>query len=142
MAQTSMKAELTSGKLPPHTGAADLPVESLKTIVGVDTGPVFAGKITVGQSLLDVIFRLFSGLFQLHGTQFLHHGFGFLPSSLLAFPGLDRLERFSHQLHLGARRDSEHIAVKVDGTALVLGFEEYFPKSLTAYQGTCHLPPV
>src|SRR5699024_5644729 len=32
--------------------------------------------------------------------------------------------------HLGARRDREHIAVKVDGTALVLGFGEYFSHGL------------
>ena len=43
---------------------------------------------------------------------------------------MDRLEHLCHQLYLGARRDREHIAVKVDGTALVLGFGEYFSHSL------------
>ena len=43
---------------------------------------------------------------------------------------MDCLEHLCHQLHLGARRDREHIAVKVDGAALVLGFGEYFSHSL------------
>ena len=43
---------------------------------------------------------------------------------------MDRLEHLSHQLHLGARRYREHIAVKMDGATLVLGFGEHFSHSL------------
>ena len=54
----------------------------------------------------------------------------FSRAAFLAFLGVDRLEHLCHQLHLGARCDREHIAVKVDGTSLVLGFGEYFSHSL------------
>ena len=43
---------------------------------------------------------------------------------------MDCLEHLCHQLYLGTRRYGEHIAVKVDSTALVLGFGEYFSHSL------------
>ena len=43
---------------------------------------------------------------------------------------MDRLEHLGHQLHLGARRDREHVAVKMDSATLVLGFGEHFSHSL------------
>ena len=43
---------------------------------------------------------------------------------------MDCFEHLGYQLYLGARRDREHIAVKVDRTPLVLGFGEYFSHSL------------
>lgn len=114
-----------------YTGtAADLPVESLHDIVGSNTGPVFTGKLTVGQRFLNAILHLLGSLFQLHRMQLLHHGVGFLPGSVLAFLGVDCLEHLGYQFYLGAGRDGEHIAVKVYGTTLVLSFWEYFSHSL------------
>jgi hypothetical protein len=85
-----------------HTGAAaDLPVEPFYDIVGTDASPVFIGKITVSKRLLNPIFYLLGGLFQFHGTQFLHDCFSFLPGSFLALLGMDRLEHLRHQFHLG-----------------------------------------
>ena len=73
---------------------ADLPLQPLHDIVGPDASPVFTGEIAVGKRLLNAIFQLLGGLLQLHGTQFLHHGFGFLPGSFLGFLGADRFEHF------------------------------------------------
>ena len=43
------KSGITVRKTAHHPGAAaDLPVESLKTIVSADACPVFAGEVTVG----------------------------------------------------------------------------------------------
>ena len=42
---------------------------------------------------------------------------------------MDRLEHRSNQLYLGTRDRREHIAVKVDDTALVLGLREHFSHS-------------
>ena len=50
----------------------DLPVELLNDIVGTDASAVFAPSP-----------HFLSSLFQLHGTQFLHHGFDFLPSDFM-----------------------------------------------------------
>ena len=88
-------------RLPAHHAgaagaAANLPVQPLNDIVGADTAPVFTGEIAVGQSLLNAIFYLLCGLFQLHSTQFLHHSFGLLPGCFLALLSVDRFE------HLGA----------------------------------------
>ena len=43
---------------------------------------------------------------------------------------MDRLEHLGHQLHLGARRDREHIAVEVDGAPMVFGLRKSFSHSL------------
>ena len=124
LAQTSIRAELPSGKLPT---TANLPVQPLNDIVGADTGPVFAGEIAVGQSLLNAIFHLLCSLFQLHSAQFLHHSFGLLPGCFLDLLGVDRFEHLGHNLYLGAGRYRENIAVKVDGT----------PPRPPAYRGFC-----
>ena len=114
-----------------HTGAAaNLPVQPLNDIVGADTAPVFTGEIAVGQSLLNAIFYLLCGLFQLHSAQFLRHSFGPLPGCFLALLSVDRFEHLGHNLYLGAGRYRENIAVKVDGTPLVCGFGEHFPHGL------------
>ena len=52
------------------SAAADLPVQPLNNIVGSDVSPVLAGKITVGQGLLNTVLNFFSGLLQFHGTEF------------------------------------------------------------------------
>ena len=45
---------------PHHAGpAADLPVQPLDHIVGANAGPMLAGKIAVGQCLLNAILDLF-----------------------------------------------------------------------------------
>ena len=129
-AQTSIKAELPSGKLLSHECGGGSPVESFNNVVGTDTGPVFTGKIAVSQRFLNAIFYLLGSLFQLHRVQLLHHGFGFLTGSFLVLLGVDRLEHLGHQLHFGTRRHREHIAVKVDRTSLVFGFGEHFSHSL------------
>lgn len=111
------------------SAAADLPVEPFNDVIGTDASPVFAGKIAVSQRFLNAILHLLGGLFQLHRAQLLHHGFGFLPGSFLALLSMDRFEHLCHQLHLGARRYGEHIAVEVHSTPLVLGLWEYFSHS-------------
>ena len=114
-----------------HTGtAADLPVQSFNHIVGVDTGPVFAGEIAVSKSLLNAILHLLSCLLQFHRAQFLHHGFSLLPGCLLALLSMDCLEHFRHQFHLGERCDREHISVKVNDTLLVFGLRKHFSYGL------------
>ena len=114
-----------------HTGAAaDLPVRPLNHIIGTDASPVLTGKIAVSQCFFNAVLHLLGGLFQLHGTQLLHYGFGLLTGGFLALLGVDRLEHLGYQLHLRARCYGEHIAVKVDGTPLVFGFRKHFSHSL------------
>ena len=105
--------------------AADLPVQPFNDIVGADTGPVLTGKIAVGQSLINAVLHLLSGLLQFHGTEFFYHGFGLFTGCFLALLGMDRLEHLGYQLYLGAWRNGEHIAVKVDGTPLVFGLRKH-----------------
>ena len=114
-----------------HTGsAAYLTVQPFHDIVGPDTSPVFTGKIAVGQRFLNAILHFFSGLYQLHGAQFLHHGLGFFPGCFLALLSMDRLEHFGYQFHLGARRNGKYISVEVDDSSLVLGFGKHFSHCL------------
>ena len=79
------------------SAAADLPVQPFNHIVGADASPVLTGKIAVSQRFLNSILHLLSSLFQLHREQLLHHGFGFLPGSLLALLGVDRLEHLPRE---------------------------------------------
>lgn len=114
-----------------HTSAVtDFPVQPFNDIVGTDTGPVFAGKIAAGHCFLNAILHLLRSLFQLYREQLLRHGFDFLPSSLFALLGVDRLKHLSYQLYFGARRDWGHIPVKVDGTSLVFSFRKRFAYGL------------
>ena len=87
-AQTSMRAELPSGKLPTTRVRRRISRFSrLNDIIGTDAGPVFAGKIAVSQRFLNAVLHLLGGLFQLHGAQLLHHGFGLSPGRLSCSPG-------------------------------------------------------
>ena len=72
--------------------------EPISNVIGTDASPVLAGKIAVGQRLLNAILYLLGRLFQFHGAQFFHHSFGLFPGCFLAFLGVDRLE------HLGQIR--------------------------------------
>jgi hypothetical protein len=50
---------------PHHAGsAADFPVQPLDHVVGADARPVFAGKIVVGQRLLNAVLDLLGSLLQ------------------------------------------------------------------------------
>ena len=97
---------------------------------------MLTGKITIGQSLLDAVLHLLSSLFQLHGTQLLHYGPGLFTSGFFALLGVDRLEHFGYQFHLGARCDREHITVKVDGAAYaaMTGREQKKANDVLCYQ--------
>ena len=58
------------GECPHHTGApTDLTVQPLDHIVGADTRPMLAGKIAVGQRLLNAVLDLLGSLIQFHGAQ-------------------------------------------------------------------------
>ena len=110
---------------------ADLPVQHLNAIVGVDACPVFTRKLAVGKRLLNPISRFLDDLFYFHGTQFLHHDFGFLPINFLALLSMNHPEQhLDYQFRLGARRYRKHVAVKVDGATLVLCFGKHFSNSL------------
>ena len=86
---------------PHHAGpAADLTVQPLDHIVGANTRPVFAGKIAVGQRLLDAIFDFLGSLLQLQRFQFGNHGFRLLTGGFLALLRVDRLEHLRHDLDL------------------------------------------
>ena len=75
-----------------HAGsAADLPVQTFDHIVGTDARPMLAGKIAVGQCLLNAVLDLFGCLLQLHGAQLGDHGLRLLAGRFLALLGVDRL---------------------------------------------------
>ena len=62
-AQTSMRAELPSGKVRPLGLAANIPVQPLDHIVGTNPGPMLRGKVTVSQGFLNTaLHHLRSGL--------------------------------------------------------------------------------
>ncbi len=64
------QSRVTVWEVAHHAGAAaNLPVQPLNDIVGSDTSPVFTGKITVGESLLNVIGGVKD--FSQNGLQFL-----------------------------------------------------------------------
>ncbi len=113
-----------------HTSAAaDLLVQPFNDIIGADTSPVFTQEIAIGEGLLDLILHPLSGLLQLHGTESFRHSFSLFPGSFFALLSVDRLEHLGHQLHFGARRNSEHIAVEVDDTPLVFGLRKHLSHS-------------
>ena len=91
---------------------------------------MLAGKIAVGQRFFNAVLHLPGSLFQFHGAQLFHHGFGLFAGSFLAFLSVDRLEHLGHQLYLGAWRYREHVTVEVDGTPLVFGLRKHFSHSL------------
>ena len=62
-------------------------------------------SLGLSQRFLYAILHLPGGLFQLHGTEFLHHCLSLFSGCFLALLRVDRLEHLDHQLHLGTRRD-------------------------------------
>ena len=88
---------------PHHAGpAADLTVQPLDHVVGADAGPVFAGKIAVGQRFLNAVLDLLSCLLQFHSAQLFHHSLRLLAGRFFALLRVDRLEHFCHNLDLGS----------------------------------------
>ena len=84
-----------------HAGsAADLTVQPLDHVVGTDARPMLAGKIAVGQRLLNAVLDLLGSLLQLHGAQLGDHGLRLLAGRLFALLGVDRLEHFCHNFDL------------------------------------------
>ena len=105
-----------------HAGAAaDLPVQPLNYVVGTDAGPMFAGKVAVGQRLLNAVLDLLGSLLQLHGAQLGNDSLRLLAGRFFALLGVDRLEHFCHNFDLGFRHNGENIAVEMHRAALVFG---------------------
>ena len=99
---------------PHHAGsAADLTVQPLDHIVGADARPMLAGKIAVGQRLLNAVLDLLGSLLQFHGAQLGDHGFRLLAGRLFALLGVDRLEHFRYNFSLGFGHNGENVAVKM-----------------------------
>ena len=100
------------GECPHHTGApTDLTVQPLDHVVCTDAGPMLAGKIVVGQRLLNAVLDLLGSFLQLHGAQLDDHGLRLLAGRFLALLGVDRLEHFCHNFDLGFWHNRENIAV-------------------------------
>ena len=119
------------GECPHHAGAAaDLPVQPLDHVVGADARPVFAGKIAVGQRLLNAVLDLFGGLLQFHGAQLGDYGLRLLAGCLFTLLGVDRLEHFCHNFDLGFGHNGENIAVEMHRAALIFGVREHLAHGL------------
>ena len=104
--------------------AADLAVQSLDHVVGTDPGPMLAGKIAVGQSLINAVLHLFGRFLQLHGAQLSNHGLRLLAGRFLALLCVDRLEHFRYNFNLELGHNRENIAVEMHRAALVFGLGE------------------
>ena len=86
---------------PHHAGpSADLTVQPLDHIVGADARPMLAGKVTIGQCLLNAVLNLLGSLLQFHGAQLRNHSLCLLARRLLTLLGVDRLEHFATILTL------------------------------------------
>ena len=119
------------GERPHHPRpSADLPVQPLDHVVCTDARPVLAGKIAVGQRLLNAVLDLFGGLLQLHGAQLGDHGFRLLTGRFFALLGVDRLEHFCHNFDLRFRHNRESVAVEMHRAALVFGVREHLAHGL------------
>lgn len=84
--------------------AADLavqPLDHIDHIVGADVCPVLAGKVAVGQRLLNAVLDLLGSLLQFHGSQFGNDGFRLFTGGSLALLCMDRLEHLRHDFELG-----------------------------------------
>ena len=110
--------------------AADFPVQPLDRVVGTDAGPVLAGKIAVGQRLLNAVLDLLGSLLQLHGAQLGDHGLCLLAGRLLALLGVDRLEHFCHNFDLGFGHNGENVAVEMHRAALIFGVQKHLAHGL------------
>ena len=80
--------------------AADLTVQPFDHIVGADTRPVLAGKITAGQRLLDAVLDLLGSFLQLHRSQLGNDSSCLLEGGFFALQRVDRLEHFRCNLDL------------------------------------------
>ena len=109
--------------------SAYFPVQPLNHIVRPDPRPMLAWKIAVGQCLLYAVLNLLGRLFQLHGSQFRHYGFGLFSGCLFILLRMDRLEHFCHQLRLGFWHNGKYIAIEMYHAALVFSLREYFAHS-------------
>lgn len=119
------------GERPHHAGsAADLTVQPLNHVVGADARPVLAGKVTIGQCLLDAVLDLLGGLLQLHGARLGDHGFRLLAGRLFALLGVDRLEHFCHNFDLGFGHNRENVAIEMHRAALVFGVRKHLAHGL------------
>ena len=124
-AQTSMRAELPSGKLPSTTGTAtDLPVQPFNNIANTNMKPVFTGIIAVNQCSRNAILHSFCSLFQLHRAQLLHLAFGLFTFSSLALLGMDCLEYLGNQVYIGTRNYRKYAAIKAGCMPLVFGLRK------------------
>ena len=90
------KGRVAVRKVAHHTGASDLPVQSLNHIISTDASPMLPGKIAIGQRLFNAILYLLGCFFQPHRTQFLHHSLGLLAGSFLALLNVDCFEHLSY----------------------------------------------
>ena len=116
---------------PHHAGpAADLTVQPLDHVVGADARPVLAGKVTIGQCLINAVLDLLGGLLQFHGVQLGDHGFRLLAGRFFALLGVDRLEHFCHNFDLGFGHNRENIAVEMHRAALVFGVRKHLAHGL------------
>lgn len=114
-----------------HTGApADFPVQPFYDIVGANSRPMLRGEVCIGQSFFHAVLNLFCRLLQFHSTKFCHHCRGLLTSRFFVLLGMDGLEHFSDQFHLGFGNHREHVAVKVHHAALVFGLWKHFSHGL------------
>ena len=110
--------------------SADLTVQPLDHVVGADARPMLAGKIAVGQRLLNAVLDLLGSLLQLHGAQLGNHGFRLLAGRLFALLGVDRFEHFCHNFDLGFGHNGENVAVEMHRAALVFGVREHLAHGL------------
>ena len=110
--------------------SADLTVQPLNHVVCADTGPVLAGKIAVGQRLLDAVLDLLGDLLQLHGAQLGDHSLCLFAGGFLALLCVDRLEHFCHNFGLGFGHNRENIAVEMHRAALVFGVRKHLAHGL------------
>ena len=105
--------------------AADLSIQLINHVISADAGPVLAGKIAVGQRLLNAVLDLLGGLLQLHGAQLGDHGLRLLAGRLFALLVVDRLEHFRYNFDLGFRHNREDVAVKMHRAALIFGVRKH-----------------
>lgn len=130
-AQTSMRAELPSGKLPTTKVWRWIPGSALSDIVGANASPSACEKSQQAVSLQccpphSQPFPL--DLWRTVSTAFFFSQVAFLP------PWAWRV--LIQPLHLGAKCDRENVIVEVHSTPLVLSLEEHFSHNLQHTQAT------
>ena len=100
----------------------DFPVQNINDIVGADTSPAFARKITVGQRFFNAVLYLLGCFFQLHGNSS-----SFISSSFFTFLGVDWLEHSGCQLCPGTKCDSKMLRQKCAVHRYYLALERNLP---------------